>query len=221
MKRMDKQLFLKTVKIFVVLTVIITVVGYMFGNILTGFVETGQPVGPLTGAPIVEGATDLEAPSEDVSDEGAAVAHIWDPSSFYMIQLGVFGSLDNAAGLMGTLNELGLPSDVIRVDGNFMLYSHIVGERGQLNEVEALLERSGVDFFVRQERAPGDELAWQYFVLAANETPFHIDEEFINGFANNEMPIFGIFYALSSSSFEPLSQERQQMLMAIFNWLNS
>jgi len=219
MKRMDKATMLKTLKIFGTLTVVITLVGYFFGNILGNFLETTQAPPMVTGAPYENGSEVDDVFVDDDATE--TVAEVLDLETFYVIQLGIFGSLDNATGLLGTLNGLEIPTDLIRLGENFMLYSHVVGSRSQLASVEEILEQNQIDYFVRQDRAASDELAWQYFLLAVNEQPFTMDSDFINAFDNNEMSIFGMFQALSVSSFEPLAEERQNMLMAIFNWLNS
>lgn len=218
---MDRATLVKTLKIFGTLTVVITLVGYFFGNVLGTLLEPTQVPTLVTGAPQ---ADDSEMDGEVVADEqgdSVIAEEVLDLETFYVIQLGVFSSLDNAAGLLGTVTGLALPADVIRLDGNFLLYSHVVGSRSQLMAVEQLLEQNNVDFFTRQDRAASDELAWQYFLMAANEQPFQIDGDFINEFDNDELHIFGMFNALSSSSFEPLAEERQNMLMAIFNWLHS
>ena len=218
MKKINKEMLVRTLKIFGSLTVIITLVGYFFGNILGAFLEpaAGPPMQTIA-APNEDGA-DLADSDEDTA---TAVAEVVDPTNFFVVQLGIFSSLDNAAGLVGSLSALGLPTDLIRVDGNFMLYSHIVGSRSQLEEVEAILNVNNIDFFVREGRQSGEELAWEYFLLAANEIPFNMTVEFINSFANDEMHIFGFFSSLSNTSFEPLAEERQNMLMTIYNWLNS
>ncbi|MCL1950651.1 MAG: SPOR domain-containing protein [Turicibacter sp.] len=219
MKRMDKQAMIKTFKIFGTLTVIITLVGYFFGGMLEAFLEPAQSVPAAELPPVVLN----DSVADDSTEEGEPVEvaeEVFDPTTFYMLQLGIFGSLDNAAALRRTLSELGMPADVIRLNGNFMLYSHVVGSRSQLREAENLLAASNVDYFVRQERPDSDAPGWQYFLLAANEQPFALSPDFINSF-DGDMHIFGFYNVLSNTAFDPLSDERQNMLMAIYNWLQS
>ena len=43
--------------------------------------------------------------------------------------------------------------------------------------------------------------------------------EFIQTFTDDEMHIFGYYMTLSNASFETLANERQKMLLEIYQWL--
>lgn len=193
----------ETLKVFVVLTLIFTIIGVIFGRLVMGSVSEQPGIYDVT----------LKDSGIDNLDE-VNQEHL-----IYMMQHGVFAAFDNALSLGARLEREGYVWSFKREDELFVVFTYLVGEKEQLNDVAVDLDAKGISFFVRTIEVVADDLGWLYFLKAVKQIPFEIEADFIQAFSSDEMHIWGYYVTLSSAFFEPLSAERQKMLLEIYEWL--
>lgn len=220
-EKLNLKISLETLKIFGALTVVFTLVGVVFGRILDGFVNQSQGNYQLVEEPVGSIEADGVVDTSEIAVDNNQVFEESPDHIFYVMQLGAFETLDNALALGGTLDDKNITWGVNRQDGKHYVFSYIVGQREQLQEVEQTLAQSHIKPFIRSEEIIDDDLGWQYFLKAVNQIPYEMEASFIQSFTNDEMHIFGFYMTLSSVSFDPLSTERQEMLLEIYHWLNN
>ncbi len=215
-KQIKHKMDPKMLRMFIILTVVMTGVGLGFGRILSGFLmpEEEKPATVVTvpeETPVPDEAkVESETPAQDPNED----------SSLYIMQLGAFETYDNLLVLAGELQKLGYNYGVIKVDGKYSVFSHISGSKESLAPVEEALKSQNLTYFIKRLEISNDDLRWQYFLKAAKQIPFEMTSDFIQTFTDDEMHIFGYYMTLSTASFEALSNERQKMLLEIYQWLN-
>jgi len=219
-KRINLKVLIETLKIMAPLTASVVVIGFLFGTILErvflGPISTeNASVEATVSYPNNNQSNGIVSEVENISSTDEATQE----DVIYVMQIGVFETLDNALALIGTLGEKGFTRGVNHIDGRFYVFSHIVGEREQLLEVETEMRQRGIEPFVRVMPVPTEDLRWYYFLKAVRQIPYEMDSEFIQMFTTDELHIFGLYGTLASVSFEPLSSERQEILLEIYNWL--
>ena len=82
------------------------------------------------------------------------------------------------------------------------------------------VKKEDINYFVKDVVPPKEDVKWQYFLNAVKQVPYEMTAEFIQTFSNDDFYIFGYYTTLSNSSFDPISSERQKMLLEIYQWLN-
>ena len=216
-KQIKHKMDPKMVRMFLILTVVFTVLGLFFGKMLDGVLIPSEekPNTPVTAPQETQTTEDLpneavETSAENVNDENA----------IYIMQLGVFETYDNLLILAGDLQKLGYNYGVIKVEGKYVVFSHISGTKESLTSVEEALKSQNLTKFIKRLEVSSDDLKWQYFLKAVKQVPFEMTSEFIQTFTDDEMHIFGYYMTLSTASFEALANERQKMLLEIYQWLN-
>ena len=232
MKKGNRDAIWKTIRMFGSLTLVILVIGYLFGRILQGvLLPTPAAGGNQNPADTVH----MESPEDQEEDETAAIAShelltpagpeeaAADPEgTIFILRVGMFSSFDNAAAMGGSLQALDFPWDVSRDDdGMFRVSSFMAGTRQHLAEAETILQAEGIDYFVASMEIDRTDPAWDYFLQSVNGIPFEMSSDFIQRFQRDDMHIFGFLVSLSDVEFEPLSLERQRMLLGIYNWLKN
>lgn len=216
-KQIKHKMDPKMVRMFLILTVVFTVLGIFFGKMLDGFlIPTEEKPNTTVTAPLETQTPDdasnesIETPTESVNDENA----------IYIMQLGAFETYDNLLILAGDLQKLGYNYGVIKTEGKYSVFSHISGTKESLASVEEALKSQNLIYFIKRLEVASDDLKWQYFLNAVKQVPFEMTSEFIQTFTDDEMHIFGYYMTLSTASFEALANERQKMLLEIYQWLN-
>lgn len=212
----------ETFRVFATLTIVFTLMGFLFGRVLeTVFLDnsttTNQPVEEV--AAYLEDGNEAEN-SEETPNETPA-AEVTPENTFFVLQVGAFETFDNAAAMGGRLDDLDITWGINRIDGRHYVFSHIVSDREQLTDAVEKLEQNGISPFARSVEADTNDLRWYYFLKAVQQIPYEMDSEFIQIFTSDELHIFGLYSTLASVSFEPLSSERQEILLDIYNWLNN
>ena len=219
-KKIDMKALTQTLKIMAPLTLTVIVLGFFFGTILDRVF-----LSPVTQANNAVEATAHQVQNDGTADSEATVVNNQtaatdvDEDVIFVMQIGVFETLDNALALVGSLDEKGFTRGVNMIDGRFYVFSHIVGDRTQLEGVEEEMRQRGINPFVRALPVDTSDLRWYYFLKAVRQIPFEMESEFIQQFTTEELHIFGFYGALASVSFEPLCSERQELLLDIYNWL--
>ena len=207
----------KMLRMFIILTVVFTGIGLGFGKILGGFLIPTEE----NPTPVVTLPKETTIPAEAKNKETESTQEVPnEDSSLYIMQLGAFKTYDNLLTLAGELQKLGYNYGVIKVDGKYSVFSHISGSKEVLAPVEEALNSQNLTYFIKRLEVSHDDLRWQYFLKAAKQIPFEMTSEFIQTFTDDEMHIFGYYMTLSTASFEALSNERQKMLLEIYQWLN-
>lgn len=215
-KQIKHRIDSKMLRMFAILTVAITLLGLGFGKLLSSFlIPVEEKPTPVVTIP-EEVKTSDETPEEPVSTTEIAN----DENSIYIMQLGAFETYDNLLALAGDLQKLGYNYGVIKVDGKYSVFSHISGTKEPLATVEEALKSQNLTYFVKRLEISNEDLRWQYFLKAVKQIPFEMTSDFIQTFTDDEMHIFGYYMTLSTASFEALSNERQKMLLEIYQWLN-
>lgn len=216
-KQIKHKMDPKMVRMFLILTVVFTVLGLFFGKMLDGFlIPSEEKPNTVVTAPQETQTPDdspnevVETPAENVNDENA----------IYIMQLAAFETYDNLLVLAGDLQKLGYNYGVIKTDGKYLVFSHISGTKESLAPVEEALKSQNLTHFIKRLEVSSDDLKWQYFLKAVKQVPFEMTSEFIQTFTDDEMHIFGYYMTLSTASFEALANERQKMLLEIYQWLN-
>jgi len=213
--KLKLNISLETLKILGILTVIFTVIGFLFGRMVElVFLDTSEEDLTLVGAYNKSDLQDIESGPNQVEVSSS-------DNMIYFMQLGVFETFDNALALGGRLEKIGYTWAVNRLDERHYVISHIVGDREQLESVEKEMIEHDMTPFIKAVEVTSDELGWHYFLNAVNQIPYEMESSFIQSFTNDEMHIFGFFVALSNVSFDPLSSERQEMLLEIYHWLTN
>ncbi|HAX72704.1 MAG TPA: sporulation protein [Firmicutes bacterium] len=201
-------------QMLLLLTVVVTFVGLTFGKMLDGFLMPSDEVaqGADNDTTVVNDETESEDSAEVKTDENVA-------DTIYVVQLGVYSTYDNVLDLASKIQTMGFNYGVSKVDGKYVVYSHVVGDRSELSSVEEALKKEDVNYFVKSVVPAKDDLKWQYYLSAVKQIPYEMTAEFIQTFSNDDFYIFGYYTTLSNSSFDPLSNERQKMLLEIYQWL--
>lgn len=210
---------LKSIRLWILLTLIIVMVGLSFGKLLDNF------LGPAEGIETASGVANETPPAnEDASKEEPEPVEdskdVTTENKIYVIQLGVYETYDNVLNLAGQLQQLGYNYGILKVDGKYSVFSHISGTKESLASVEEAMKNKGIDYFIKEVEVPTDDLKWNYFLQAVKQKPFEMTGDFIQTFTDDEMHIWGYYVTLSTASFDALSTERQKMLLEIYQWLN-
>lgn len=210
---------LKSMRLWILLTLIIVMVGLSFGKLLDNF------LGPAEGVEIASSvASETPPATEEASKETPEVAEstedVTTANKIYVTQLGVYETYDNVLNLAGQLQQLGYNYGILKVDGKYSVFSHISGTKESLASIEESMKNKGIDYFIKEVEVPTDDLKWNYFLQAVKQKPFEMTGDFIQTFTNDEMHIWGYYVTLSTASFDALSTERQKMLLEIYQWLN-
>lgn len=185
-KQIKHKMDPKMLRMFIILTVVMTGVGLGFGRILSGFLmpEEEKPATVVTvpeETPVPDEAkVESETPAQDPNED----------SSLYIMQLGAFETYDNLLVLAGELQKLGYNYGVIKVDGKYSVFSHISGSKESLAPVEEALKSQNLTYFIKRLEISNDDLRWQYFLKAAKQIPFEMTSDFIQTFTDDEMHIF-------------------------------
>lgn len=205
------------VRMFLVLTVVFTVLGLFFGKMLDGFLIPNEEK-PNT---VVTALQETQKPDDSPNEvEETPTESVNDENVIYIMQLGAFETYDNLLMLAGDLQKLGYNYGVIKAEGKYAVFSHISGTKESLVSVEEALKSQNLTRFIKRLEVPSDDLKWQYFLKAVKQVPFEMTSDFIQTFTDDEMHIFGYYMTLSTASFETLANERQKMLLEIYQWLN-
>lgn len=208
---------------FLLLTVVITFLGLTFGRVLNeilllDFEEENTTVA-IESSDEIKSSDDISSSIEQTTQEANSVAVVNDDQAIYIVQLGVFQTYDNLLTLVGDLQQLGYNYGVTKTDGQYSVFSHISGTKEVLKTVEQALTSQNLTYFVKRLEIPTGDLRWEYFLQAVKQIPFEMTSEFIQTFTEDEMHIFGYYMTLSNASFEALANERQKMLLEIYQWL--
>lgn len=212
----------KMIRSFLVLTVIITILGLSFGKILDGILLPNSADDKTTTVVDTSNetkSTDETESTEQPVQEAPTTEAVDDSRAIYVMQLGVFETYDNLLSLAGDLQTLGYNYGVTRSEGKYSVFSHISGTKEVLATVEQALQSQDITYFIKRLDIPSGDLRWEYFLQAVKQTPFEMTSEFIQTFTDDEMHIFGYYMTLSNASFEALANERQKMLLEIYQWL--
>ncbi len=202
-------------KLFMVITIAVLFVGISFGKIVNQAIpsENQKPTFEPTVSADQGDDSEESKDKDDVTQDPAA-------DSIYLIQLGAFKTYDNVLSLVNELQRLGFNHGFVKDDEQFVVFSHIVGDPKQLEDVETILKKEKLPYFIKEVKVDTDDLKWNYFLQAVKQDPYEMLAEFIQEFTNDDLYIFGFFTTLSTASFDPLADERQEMLLRIYQWLN-
>lgn len=177
---------------FTFMTMGIILLGIIFGSIIKGFLESEEQVGLIQNL-----------------------------DQIYVVYLGTFETFDEVLSIQGEARKLGYEIDINLEEDQYTVYSHIVGTVNQLEEVKLIYNEHQVEHIIHQLENEEDDLGWSYFFKAVHQIPYEMDPDFIEEFAQDELFIWGYYVALATDSLESLSEERQQMLREIYQWLNN
>lgn len=210
---------------FLLLTLVITFVGLIFGKVLNEFllVDSGSEDTTVVIKPSdeIKSSDDVSPSVEQPAQEEISVEIVDDEQAIYIVQLGVFQTYDNLLTLVGNLQQLGYNYGVTKTEGQYSVFSHISGTKQVLETVEQALKSQDLTYFIKRLEIPTGDLRWEYFLQAVKQIPFEMTSEFIQTFTEDEMHIFGYYMTLSNASFEALANERQKMLLEIYQWLTA
>ena len=210
----------KMIRAFLLLTLIFTVLGFSFGKILYGILLPNSSEDQPTVSVETPEETKATGESDETTEEKTSIeVAVNDENAIYIMQLGVFETYDNLLTLAGDLQKLGYNYGVTRTDGKYSVFSHISGTKESLESVEQALKSQNLTYFIKRLEIESGDLRWDYFLQAVKQNPFEMTSEFIQTFTDDEMHIFGYYMTLSNASFETLANERQKMLLEIYQWL--
>jgi len=182
----------KTIKMLGYVTIGCVLLGVTFARILTASINTEE---------LVVMSTDF--------------------NQIYIVDLGIYETYEEILRVEGKIKNLGYGVGINLKDDNFLVFSHIVDGRIQLEAVEETLLEYEIPYEIQQLTLPSDELKWDYFFKLVHQIPYEMEAEFIEEFGQDEMFILGYYVALSDDTLDVLSIERQQMLREIYQWLNT
>lgn len=220
-KKFKLKINFKTIQPLILLTLIFTMLGLSFGKLLDNFLVPTQGPTATVGGPNdqpqeLEKSKDVEA-EEGQSDASESTTA---ENEIYVMQLGVYETYDNVLSLAGELKQLGYNYGILKVDGEYSVFSHVSGTKESLAPVQEALKEKQIDCFIKAVEVSTDDLKWNYFLQAVKQKPFEMTGDFIQTFTDEEMHIWGYYVTLSTASFDALSTERQKMLLEIYQWLN-
>ena len=210
---------LKSMRLWILLTLIIVMMGLSFGKLLDNFLGSSEGVATTSGVADETQPANEEQP-KDETEQSENAEDVAAENKIYVIQLGVYETYDNVLNLAGQLQQLGYNYGILKVDGKYSVFSHISGTKESLASVEEEMSNKGIDHFIKEVDVSTDDLKWNYFLQAVKQKPFEMTEDFIQTFTDDEMHIWGYYVTLSTASFDALASERQKMLLEIYQWLN-
>ena len=193
----------------------------VFGMVTVGVLLLGISFGQVINQTLVPTASSQDdKPPTEVLPDNVQTAVTQEAEMIYLLQLGVFESYDNLLALVNDIQRLGLNYGVVKEADKYVVYSHIVKDKKELADVEALLKENKLSYFIKTETMETKEAAKYYFLQAVLQRPFEMSDEFVQSFSTDEMHIFGYYTTLSTTHFEPLTSGRQRMLLDIYQWLH-
>ena len=193
----------------------------IFGLVTVGVLLLGISFGEVINQTLVPTASSHDDPTtEEKTPSDVQTAVTEEIENIYLLQLGVFESYDNLLALVNDMQRLGLNYGVVKEADQYVVYSHIVKDKKELAEVEALLKENKLSYFIKTEPIETKKAANYYFLQAVLQRPFEMSDEFVQSFSTDEMHIFGYYTTLSTTDFEPLTSGRQRMLLDIYQWLH-